>query len=86
MASCSNFFHVTEKARIEAQVKAAEASAQLMLEEEMRTKREKERKAARLALHMVLPACHFLTRSFLCLMLHYGYSSCSLWRVDEEDC
>ncbi|CAN6211732.1 unnamed protein product [Urochloa humidicola] len=42
-----------EKARIEAQVKAAEAAAQLKLEEEMRTKREKERKAARLALHMM---------------------------------
>jgi hypothetical protein len=56
---------VTEKARIEAQVKAAETAAQLKLEEEMRMKREKERKAARLALHMVLPACHFLTRTFL---------------------
>ncbi|CAN6218932.1 unnamed protein product [Urochloa humidicola] len=42
-----------EKARIEAQVKAAEAAAQLKLEEEMRMKREKERKAARLALHMM---------------------------------
>nr|CAB3454408.1 unnamed protein product [Digitaria exilis] len=42
-----------ERARIEAQVKAAEAAAQLKLEEEMRTKREKERKAARLALHMM---------------------------------
>ncbi|KAJ1291034.1 hypothetical protein BS78_02G288400 [Paspalum vaginatum] len=42
-----------EKARIEAQVKAAEAAAQLKLEEEMRMKREQERKAARLALHMM---------------------------------
>ncbi|CAL5062604.1 unnamed protein product [Urochloa decumbens] len=42
-----------EKARIEAQVKAAEAAAQLKLEEEIRMKREKERKAARLALHMM---------------------------------
>ncbi|RLN34239.1 hypothetical protein C2845_PM03G07960 [Panicum miliaceum] len=42
-----------EKARIEAQVKAAEAAAQLKVEEEIRTKREKERKAARLALHMM---------------------------------
>nr|CAB3458048.1 unnamed protein product [Digitaria exilis] len=42
-----------ERARIEAQVKAAEAAAQLKLEEEMRTKREKERNAARLALHMM---------------------------------
>jgi len=51
---------ISEKARIEAQVKAAEAAAQLKLEEEMRRKREQERKAARLALHMVLPAHHFL--------------------------
>lgn len=85
VSSFSNFFHVTERARIEAQVKAAEAAAQLKLEEEMRTKREKERKAARLALHMVLPACHFLTEH-LWLMPHYGYSGCSLWHVDEEDC
>ncbi|TVU26505.1 hypothetical protein EJB05_29057 [Eragrostis curvula] len=42
-----------EKARIEAQVKAAEAAAQLKLDEEMRMKREKEREAARLALHMM---------------------------------
>ncbi|KAL6656581.1 hypothetical protein ACP70R_004361 [Stipagrostis hirtigluma subsp. patula] len=42
-----------EKARIEAQVKAAEVAAQLKLEEEMRLKREQERKAARLALHMM---------------------------------
>ncbi|KAK3119480.1 hypothetical protein QOZ80_9AG0671130 [Eleusine coracana subsp. coracana] len=42
-----------EKARIEAQVKAAEAAAQLKLDEEMRMKREQERKAARLALHMM---------------------------------
>ncbi|RLM86213.1 transcription factor GTE9-like [Panicum miliaceum] len=42
-----------EKARIEAQVKAAEAAAQLKVEEEIRMKREKERKAARLALHMM---------------------------------
>ncbi|XP_062198325.1 transcription factor GTE9-like [Phragmites australis] len=42
-----------EKARIEAQVKAAEAAAQLKLEEEMRMKREQEREAARLALHMM---------------------------------
>ena len=57
MLTCifSNCFHVTEKARIEAQVKAAEAAAQLKLEEEMRMRREKERKAARLALHMVFP-------------------------------
>uniref|UniRef100_A0A0E0LL36 Bromo domain-containing protein n=1 Tax=Oryza punctata TaxID=4537 RepID=A0A0E0LL36_ORYPU len=42
-----------EKARIEAQVKAAEAAAQLKLDEEMRMKREQERRAARLALHMM---------------------------------
>ncbi|TVU02162.1 hypothetical protein EJB05_52358 [Eragrostis curvula] len=42
-----------EKARIEAQVKAAEAAAQLKLEEETRMKREQERKAARVALHMM---------------------------------
>ncbi|GJN07269.1 hypothetical protein PR202_ga25088 [Eleusine coracana subsp. coracana] len=43
----------SQKARIEAQVKAAEAAAQLKLDEEMRMKREQERKAARLALHMM---------------------------------
>lgn len=52
---------ISEKARIEAQVKAAEAAAQLKLEEETRRKREQERKAARLALHMVLPGHHVLT-------------------------
>ncbi|CAM0957627.1 unnamed protein product [Alopecurus aequalis] len=42
-----------EKERIEAQVKAAEAAAQFKLDEEMRIKREREREAARLALHMM---------------------------------
>jgi hypothetical protein len=42
-----------EKARIEAQVKAAEAAAQLKIDEEMRMKREQEREAARLTLHMM---------------------------------
>ncbi|KAF8711124.1 hypothetical protein HU200_029131 [Digitaria exilis] len=42
-----------EKARIEAQVKAAEAAAQQKLDEEIRMKRQKEREAARLALRMM---------------------------------
>lgn len=42
-----------EKARIEAQVKAAEAAAQLKLDEEMRMKREQQRETARLALQMM---------------------------------
>ncbi|KAG8080428.1 hypothetical protein GUJ93_ZPchr0007g5803 [Zizania palustris] len=42
-----------EKARIEAQVKAAEAAAQRKLDEEMKMKREQERRAARLALRMM---------------------------------
>lgn len=42
-----------EKERIEAQVKAAEAAAQYKLDEELRKKREREREAARLALHMM---------------------------------
>ncbi|KAM0906929.1 hypothetical protein ACQ4PT_016464 [Festuca glaucescens] len=42
-----------EKERIEAQVKAAEAAAQFKLDEETRIKREQEREAARLALHMM---------------------------------
>jgi len=42
-----------EKARIEAQVKAAEAAAQQKFEEEMRMKRKQEREAARLALRMM---------------------------------
>lgn len=62
----------TEKARIEAQVKAAEAAAQRKFEEEMRMKREQEREAARLALRMVLPACNFLTSKFICLMVCKG--------------
>lgn len=70
-ASSSIFFSATEKERIEAQVKAAEAAAQFRLDEEMRIKREREREAARLALHMVLATCHLLTNAFLSLMLHY---------------
>jgi hypothetical protein len=68
-------FFATEKERIEAQVKAAEAAAQFKFDEEMRMKRERERKAARLALHMVLDACHLLTSIFLSFMLHSGYST-----------
>ena len=45
-----------EKERIEAQVKAAEAAAQFKLDEELRKKREREREAGRLALHMVVAA------------------------------
>jgi hypothetical protein len=69
-----NLFCGTEKERIEAQVKAAEAAAQFKFDEEMRMKRERERKAARLALHMVLAACHLLSSEFLNLMLHSAYS------------
>uniref|UniRef100_A0ACD5WYR0 Uncharacterized protein n=1 Tax=Avena sativa TaxID=4498 RepID=A0ACD5WYR0_AVESA len=64
-----------EKERIEAQVKAAEAAAEFKLEEEIRMKREQQREAARLALQMVLAACHLLTSEFLCLVLHSGYST-----------
>jgi hypothetical protein len=63
-----------EKERIEAQVKAAEVAAQFKLDEETRIKREQEREAARLALHMVLAACHLLSSEFLSLMLHSAYS------------
>ncbi|CAL4995058.1 unnamed protein product [Urochloa decumbens] len=42
-----------EKARIEAQVMAAEAAAQRKVEEQMRMKREQEREAARRALRMM---------------------------------
>lgn len=62
-------FSITEKARIEAQVKAAEAAAQRKLDEEIRMKREQEREAARLALRMVLPTCHFLASKFICLVV-----------------
>ena len=73
-----NLFCAAEKERIEAQVKAAEAAAQFKLDEEMRIKRGREREAARLALHMVLAACHFLISStFLSLMLHSGYYNLS---------
>jgi len=69
IVTASFFFHCnTEKARIEAQVKAAEAAAQRKFEEELRMKREQEREAARLALRMVVPACSFLTSKFICLM------------------
>jgi hypothetical protein len=68
---CLKFcFNITEKARIEAQVKAAEAAAQLKLDEEMRMKREQEREAARLALHMVLRCLSFCDISFVWWMLH----------------
>ena len=67
-----NLFCAVEKERIEAQVKAAEAAAQFKMDEEMRIKREREREAARLALHLVLAACHLLTSAFLSLMLHGG--------------
>jgi len=73
IVTASFFFHCnTEKARIEAQVKAAEAAAQRKFDEEMRMKREREREAARLALRMVLPACGFLTCKFICLMVCKG--------------
>ncbi|WVZ53985.1 hypothetical protein U9M48_004863 [Paspalum notatum var. saurae] len=54
-----------EKARIEAQVKAAEAAAQQKLEEEMRIKREQEREAARLALCLMTKTVDIDNSDFL---------------------
>jgi hypothetical protein len=80
-----NLFCGTEKERIEAQVKAAEAAAQFKFDEEMRMKRERERKAARLALHMVLAACQsFLTDSKLDIT--QWLFNLSSFCIDEEDC
>ncbi|CAD6223710.1 unnamed protein product [Miscanthus lutarioriparius] len=67
-----------EKARIEAQVKAAEAAAQLKLEEEMRRKREQERKAARLALHMMKKTVDIDNSDFLKDLENL----CQKWQLD----
>lgn len=45
---------LTERARIEAQIKTAEAAARSRAEEESRQRREKEREAARVAIEKVL--------------------------------
>lgn len=45
---------LTERARIEAQIKTAEAAARTRAEEESRRRREKEREAARVAIEKVL--------------------------------
>ena len=45
---------LTERARIEAQIKTAEAAARTRAEEESRQRREKEREAARVAIEKVL--------------------------------
>jgi hypothetical protein len=86
--SVSNFFvHITEKARIEAQVKAAEAAAQLKIDEEMRMKREQEREAARLTLHMVLP-CPSFSLLFVTSVLYggcYRIFNCLPFGADEEN-
>lgn len=44
---------ITERARIEAVIKTAEATAKMRAEEELRQKREKEREAARAAIEKV---------------------------------
>lgn len=44
---------LTEKARIEAQIKAAEVAFSLRAQEELRIRRERERDAARIALQKV---------------------------------
>ena len=43
----------TERARIEAQIKTAEAAARMRAEEESRQRREKEREASRAAIEKV---------------------------------
>lgn len=55
------FFLGAEKARIEAEVKAAEAAARMKAEAAMKMQREREREAARLALQKVLLHIHFLS-------------------------
>jgi hypothetical protein len=57
---------ITERARIEAQIKTAEAAERMRAEEESRKQREKEREAARAAIEKVL---------FLSLILRYCNSN-----------
>ena len=45
----------TEKAKIEAQIRAAEAAAKMKAEGELKKRREREREAARMALQKVYP-------------------------------
>ncbi|KAL6840686.1 hypothetical protein ACP4OV_029550 [Aristida adscensionis] len=71
-----------EKARIEAQVKAAEAAAQLRFEEEMRMKREQERKAARLALHMMKKTVDIDNSDFLKDLENF----CQKWQSNPPPC
>lgn len=47
-------FWTTERARIEAQIKAVEEAEKLRAEEELKQQREKEREAARVAMEKVL--------------------------------
>lgn len=49
-----NVWLFAEKARIEAQLKAAEAASRMKAEKELKLQREKEREAARTALQKVV--------------------------------
>ena len=69
-------FVLAEKARIEAQIKAAEAASQMKAESELKLQRDREREAARLALQKV---CFFLLLSILGLYLDHCFAE-DLWR------
>jgi hypothetical protein len=68
-----------EKARIEAQVKAAEAAVQLRIQEKTRMKREQEREAARVALHMMKKTVDIDNSDFLKDLENF----CQKWQANQ---
>lgn len=74
---------ITERARIEAQIKTAEAAAKMRAEEESRQQREKEREAARAAIEKVL----YLLYVFSVTWILYNYQNVFLILsfVDEKN-
>lgn len=66
---------ITEQARIEAQIKTAEAAARMRAEEELRQQREKEREAARVAIEKVLLLSIYCKPKFCIISkmnIHFG--------------
>ncbi|WOL10419.1 transcription factor GTE9-like [Canna indica] len=72
-----------EKARIEAQVKAAEIAAKMKAEDELKIQREKEREAARLALQKMKKTVEIDNSDILKELENLGYPQPSL--VDLSD-
>lgn len=60
--------HITEQARIEAQIKTAETAARMRAEEESRQQIEKEREAARAAIEKVIFLSYLYIYSFCILV------------------